>query len=554
MTEHQDTSVCPPSQDEEIENRQPQLGKDIVDQPGSTPVGDSKGDAKEGEGPKAQIAVDVHMSSPQKEELADGDAANTSVVESEKGVDSEAEADAQTGSEPRSQSREKASSANDEDEDVICDGVKGGSEIKRTPAGKPPMSRLDTSATRKRVSSARRASLDQESKRKKLEEKERIAEEKRQEKERKEKEREEKKREEEMKKEERRREKEKEKEEKKKEEEERKRKKEEEREAKRREEEELKKKKEEERERKRKEDEEKQLKKRQEEERKEAKRREEEVAQLLEEEKKRRASAKFLSFFKPVEKRVESPAEKEPQTLWFVPYAVRKGAVLAPLLRRECLPEAWQLSEHETSEPSSYLQDIKKKYSSRTPSTAAAAPDFPQKNGAKIEKLKSFRLVPATSTRLLKSKLFHFHTNYRPPYYGTWDQSIPKGLNGRRPLSKGEVLDYEVDSDLEWEEEPEDAEECRSDEEEEGEDEEDDDDEGFFVEPRYLSDGEGESEDEACGAIGEGQDVRAARLAARAREWEQGVRRKKQVLNPTIIGPTYNKPPERCEALMAVIF
>ncbi|CAJ0566058.1 unnamed protein product, partial [Mesorhabditis spiculigera] len=515
------------------------------------PAGDANGNADEGVDPESKMAVDVPTSSAQKEDQANDDVANISV---------------EIGSELRSLSMDEAP-ANDEDE--IADRIKNGSELKRRTAEQPTMSRMQTRATRKRVDSARQETLDPECKRQKLKEKERMAEEKRVEKERKEKEREEKKREKEKEKEEKKREEEERKrkkdeereakrredeeqrKEKKREEEERRRRKEEERDAKRREDQEQRKKKEE---RKRMEDEEKQLKKRQEEERKAAKRREEEAARLLEEEKKCRASTKFLSFFKPVEKRLESPLKKQDAAHWFMPYEVRKNAALAPMLRREPLPEKWQLSDYETDEAGTYLQEMKRKYSSRTPSAAATADDFPQIVGERIEKMKYFRLVPATSTRLQKSKLYHFHLSYRPPFYGTSTQPMPKGLNGRRPMGKAEILDYEVESDEEWEEDPADAEECRSDEEDEVEDEEDDDDEGFFVEPRYLSDGEGESEDDACAVPGEGEDVRAARMAARAQDWQQGVERKRQLLVSTIIGPSYNKPPAPCTSLKAIIF
>ncbi|KAK6015622.1 hypothetical protein OSTOST_18950, partial [Ostertagia ostertagi] len=64
-----------------------------------------------------------------------------------------------------------------------------------------------------------------------------------------------------------------------------------------------------------------------------------------------------------------------------------------------------------------------------------------------------------------EQNLFQFHDNYRPPYYGTW-RTRSATITGRRPFTtKEENIDYEVDSDAEWEEEPSDAEECKSDEE-----------------------------------------------------------------------------------------
>lgn len=52
-----------------------------------------------------------------------------------------------------------------------------------------------------------------------------------------------------------------------------------------------------------------------------------------------------------------------------------------------------------------------------------------------------------------KVKLFQFVENYRPAYYGTWRRRS-FAITGRRPLAKDRLqLDYEVDSDDEWEEE-----------------------------------------------------------------------------------------------------
>ncbi|KAJ1674949.1 hypothetical protein EV182_002234 [Spiromyces aspiralis] len=78
-------------------------------------------------------------------------------------------------------------------------------------------------------------------------------------------------------------------------------------------------------------------------------------------------------------------------------------------------------------------------------------------------------------------KLIRFHDNRRPAYWGTWMKQI-KYVSGRRPFAKDvSVLDYSIDSDIEWEEEGE-GEELAS--------EDDDDDE----EDEDVSDGEGGDE------------------------------------------------------------
>lgn len=38
----------------------------------------------------------------------------------------------------------------------------------------------------------------------------------------------------------------------------------------------------------------------------------------------------------------------------------------------------------------------------------------------------------------MKAKLFQFHENYRPPYYGTWRKRSAQ-ITGRRPFGKSEV-------------------------------------------------------------------------------------------------------------------
>uniref|UniRef100_A0A8C4QQ70 Uncharacterized protein n=1 Tax=Eptatretus burgeri TaxID=7764 RepID=A0A8C4QQ70_EPTBU len=104
--------------------------------------------------------------------------------------------------------------------------------------------------------------------------------------------------------------------------------------------------------------------------------------------------------------------------------------------------------------------------------------------------------IPRMPRDVLKAhgpmKLLHFHENYRPAYYGTW-RKCSKQITPRNPYAKDEeLLDYEVDSDDEWnEEEP-----GESLSHSEGE-EDDDDNDGFFVPHGHLSDEEGAS-DEVC--------------------------------------------------------
>ncbi|EYC10835.1 hypothetical protein Y032_0053g2318 [Ancylostoma ceylanicum] len=367
--------------------------------------------------------------------------------------------------------------------------------------GTPKMTKEEREAEKARK--ALQKKLREEERERAKAEKERIAEEKRLEKERKEREREEKRKEEERKKEERR-----------KEEEERK-------ERKRKEEEEKQRKKEELAQKKREEEEKKEAKRREEEERREAKRREEEAL----EEKKRRESAHFMKFFSKVEKKKPDVAVKTDEELWYKPFEVKDGMTLAPIQRRTVLKlEDDILKQHEEVSQTSYLSSL-----AINPKKLVGAPINP-----------------------MRAKLYQFHDNYRPPYYGTW-RTRSKVITGRRPFSTvEETIDYEVDSDAEWEEEPSDAEECKSDEEDDagGDSDVDSDHEAFFVEPGYLSDGEGDEaeEDAECSEETAVQhddprdaEERRERLAARAREWKSRVLGRKQptVLVPRCVGPTY---------------
>lgn len=50
-------------------------------------------------------------------------------------------------------------------------------------------------------------------------------------------------------------------------------------------------------------------------------------------------------------------------------------------------------------------------------------------------------------------KLLKFDENYRPAYLGTWRKSVPQRvINARRPFGRLEEVDYEYDSDAEWDE------------------------------------------------------------------------------------------------------
>ncbi|KAE9413749.1 hypothetical protein Angca_005355, partial [Angiostrongylus cantonensis] len=155
------------------------------------------------------------------------------------------------------------------------------------------------------------------------------------------------------------------------------------------------------------------------------------------EEKKRRASARFIGFFSKLEKKKPEVADKTEYELWYKPFEVKDGMKLAPIQRRHVLHLDDDILKQEDVSPNDYLFALSKN---------------PRK------------LVGVTANPM-RAKLYQFHDNYRPPYYGTW-RIRSKVITGRRPFTtEDENIDYEVDSDAEWEDEPSDAEECKSDEE-----------------------------------------------------------------------------------------
>ena len=90
-------------------------------------------------------------------------------------------------------------------------------------------------------------------------------------------------------------------------------------------------------------------------------------------------------------------------------------------------------------------------------------------------------------------KYLHFDPKVfrRPPYFGTW-RKRSKFITPKNPFGKDDkLIDYDVDSDDEWEDEPEGESldgSDKGDAEEEMLDDEDDD--GFFVPHGHLSDDE----------------------------------------------------------------
>ncbi|KAK8956844.1 Chromatin assembly factor 1 subunit FSM [Platanthera zijinensis] len=110
----------------------------------------------------------------------------------------------------------------------------------------------------------------------------------------------------------------------------------------------------------------------------------------------------------------------------------------------------------------------------------------------------------------LVKKLLQFDKSNRPAYYGTWRRKSG-AVGPRNPYKKDPELDYEVDSDEEWEEEEpgeilsdcEDKEDVLLDEEDQKEASDDESGDGFVVPDGYLSENEGVLVDKKTDAMEE---------------------------------------------------
>jgi len=131
-----------------------------------------------------------------------------------------------------------------------------------------------------------------------------------------------------------------------------------------------------------------------------------------------------------------------------------------------------------------------------------------------------------------RAKLFQFHENQRPAYWGTWTQKHEK-IKGRTPFARDEVLfDYDYDSDEDWEEEEQG--ESLSDDEKDDKEEEDDYevDNKFFVPHGYLSDEEEDKdEDEVFNP-----DTAKEKLKLKEEEFAAEQKKKTKAIKPHIWG------------------
>ena len=128
-------------------------------------------------------------------------------------------------------------------------------------------------------------------------------------------------------------------------------------------------------------------------------------------------------------------------------------------------------------------------------------------------------------------KLLQFHDNVRPAYYGTYSKKS-QVIGPRRPFARDQgLLDYQLDSDEEWEE-GEDLEEMGESDEEEQEVEGEEED-GFEVPDGYLSADEMEG--------GEGDEEGISKKELRKLTVRENMNGTFEVI-PFLLGPVFDIP------------
>ncbi|XP_063003124.1 chromatin assembly factor 1 subunit A [Elgaria multicarinata webbii] len=250
----------------------------------------------------------------------------------------------------------------------------------------------------------------------------------------------------------------------------------------------------------------------------EEKKKKEEEKRLKEEEKRIKAEkAEITRFF---QKPKSQPA---PKILagWcgkFAPFEIKENMVLSPLCRvpvdQELLEQLdWLLQAQDYG--ASLLEELKSQEARKSGPTL----DY----GTGEDDINSDVVIVGSSQagdvperkKFGRMKLLQFCENHRPAYWGTWNKKSA-AISPRNPWSKDEkLLDYEVESDEEWEEEEpgESLSHSEGDDDEDGGEEEDDDD-GFFVPHGYLSEDEGVTEE--CNP-----ENQKARQKLKAKEWDE---------------------------------
>uniref|UniRef100_A0A673UUK7 Chromatin assembly factor 1 subunit A n=1 Tax=Suricata suricatta TaxID=37032 RepID=A0A673UUK7_SURSU len=268
----------------------------------------------------------------------------------------------------------------------------------------------------------------------------------------------------------------------------------------------------------------------------EEKRKKEEEKRLREEEKRIKAEKAEITRFFQKPKTPQAPKTLAGSCGKFAPFEIKEHMVLAPRFRtafdQDLCDQLDQLLQQQNGE-FSFLKDLKGRQPLSSGPTVVSNRNTDICNSDVVIVESGEADGVPERRRFGRMKLLQFCENHRPAYWGTWNKKTAV-VRPRDPWAQDrKLLDYEVDSDEEWEEEEPGESLSHSegdDDDEVGEDEDEDD--GFFVPHGYLSEDEGVTEE--C-ADPENHKVRQK---LKAKEWDEFLAKGKRfrVLQPVKIG------------------
>ncbi|KAM6962628.1 chromatin assembly factor 1 subunit A [Aplochiton taeniatus] len=211
----------------------------------------------------------------------------------------------------------------------------------------------------------------------------------------------------------------------------------------------------------------------------------------------------------------------------FAPFEIKEHMGLAPLTRVQCKNSTLEELDQYLARPDQTLNGLRDWIRNKPRRSGPTKPRQGTIRDCVVVVMEDPKLdtVPDRK-RHGPMKLLQFRENHRPAYWGTWSKKS-SSISPRCPLRQDkDLLDYEVDSDDEWEEEEpgESLSHSEGDDDDEGGDNDDDNEDGFFVPHGYLSDGEGPLEGEEDGGDHEKQKVRQK---LKAWEWDELMSKKK---------------------------
>ncbi|MXQ83870.1 hypothetical protein E5288_WYG002274 [Bos mutus] len=188
----------------------------------------------------------------------------------------------------------------------------------------------------------------------------------------------------------------------------------------------------------------------------EEKRKKEEEKRLREEEKRIKAEKAEITRFFQKPKTPQAPKTLAGSCGKFAPFEIKEHMVLAPRCRtafdQDLCDQLDQLLQQQSSE-FSFLQDLKSRRPLRSGPTVVSNRNTDLSN-SDVVIVESSKVDGVPERRKFgRMKLLQFSENHRPAYWGTWNKKTTV-IRPRDPWAQDrDLLDYEVDSDEEWEEE-----------------------------------------------------------------------------------------------------